>query len=154
MAKTTTPKTGADGEAPAKKSKKKLIIIVVPVLLLVLGVGGYLVLGKSSSKTAAAVKVVAPKPGFVTPLDPITVNLADGHFLKIGMALQGTVAVTAAVDGSMALDLAISLFTNQPVADLTTDVQREKYMAKLTAKVEKAYEKKGYAIYFTSFVMQ
>ena len=152
MATTTTLKPAGDAEAPKKKkSKKKLIIILVPVLLL-LGVGGYLMLGSSSS-TKTAVKVV-PKPGFVTPLDPITVNLSGAHFLKIGLALQGTVAVTAAVDGSMALDLAISLFTNQTIAALTTDAQRERFKAALTVKVAKAYENKVYAVYFTSFVMQ
>ncbi len=31
-----------------------------------------------------------PTPGSVVTLDPITVNLAGGHFLKFGMALQPT----------------------------------------------------------------
>ena len=44
-----------------------------------------------------------PKPGEVVTLEPIQINLAAGHYLRIGIALQLTAKAHEA-DGSKALD--------------------------------------------------
>jgi flagellar FliL protein len=143
----------ASGEAAAPtKSKKKLIIIVLAVLLLAGGgVGGYLVMGSGGSKHTAKPK---PKPGKVVVLDPITVNLAGGHYLKIHLALQGTTEATDDLDGSHALDLAVAQFSNVQMAELASTDGRTKAKDKLLKAVEDAYEGKIMDIYFTEFVMQ
>jgi flagellar protein FliL len=142
-------------EAPTdetpKKSKKKLIVIVLAaVLLLGGGGGGYLLF-----KPKKAVVKAAPKPGVVVVLDAQTINLADGHFLKLKMTLQMTVDAGAeALDGSKALALAIDEYSNKPMAELFSDDYRNKTKAELLAKIEKAYEGKIMDIYFTTFVIQ
>ena len=67
----------------------------------------------------------APKPGEVVRLEPIQVNLAGGHYLKIGIALQLTADAHEA-DGSKALDATIDLFSGRSMdaADPRRDTAR------------------------------
>lgn len=81
-------KKGAEGEEGEKKSKKKLILFPV-VLLLVAGVGYKMFLAPApvvpEKKIAGAVAALA---------DEFVVNLADGHYGKVSVAL-----VMAPVEG-------------------------------------------------------
>jgi flagellar FliL protein len=140
-----------DAEQP-KKGKKKLLIIVAAVLLVLAGAGGYLMTsGGKSSKTTAKPK---PTPGAVIALDAVTVNLTEGHYLKVKMSLQLTAAEAKDTDGSKALDLAITEFTDRAVAELSSADGRAKLKAELLEKLTKAYEDEVMDIYFTQFVMQ
>src|ERR1700748_3198616 len=87
-------KKGKEG----KKSKKKLIIIVV-VALLVVAAAYHFLLGSKPKKPGS------PKPGAVVTMDDTTLNLTDGHFLKIKIALQAVVGAPATIDTSKASDL-------------------------------------------------
>ena|SRR5215212_2388246 len=138
---------GAPGGKPAKKSKKKLVIILVPLLLL--GAVGYLMFGKGGSKVPPK-----PVPGVVVPLEPITINLSGGHFLKLGIALQATKTASEELDGSHALDLAIDIFSNRSMEELGTNKGRTKYKEELIEQVVEAYEKEVMDVYFTEFVTQ
>jgi flagellar protein FliL len=143
----------AAAEAP-KKSNKMLIIIIAAVVLLGGGGGAFFML-KGGSKAEAA-----PKKGIVTAIDSaITINLADGHYLKLGFSLQQTAdSGSTAVDTSEALNLAIDEYTGMTVASLSTEKGREAAKADFLAKVVKAYTVDGTKdvmdIYFTSFVTQ
>src|SRR4051812_30782012 len=44
-----------------------------------------------------------PKPGAIVNLDSVQINLAEGHYLRLGMALQLTTSVKE-IDGARALD--------------------------------------------------
>ena len=145
------PEMTGDAAAP-KKSKKKLIIILLAAVLL-LGGGGaaYLMLGAKGGKAKAK---PTPKPGAVIPLDAITVNLAGGHYLKIHLALQTTADAGDKVDGSQALDLTVSEFSNHDMAEYSSEAGRSKAKAELLKAVEKAYDAKVMDIYFIEFVMQ
>ena len=144
----------AAAEAP-KKSNKMLIIIIAAVVLLGGGGGAFFMMKGSGSKAEAA-----PKKGIVTAIDSaITINLADGHYLKLGFSLQQTAdSGTEAVDTSEALNLAIDEYTGKTVAELTTDKGREDAKADFLKQVVKAYtvDKKQEVmdIYFTTFVIQ
>jgi flagellar protein FliL len=144
-------------EAAPKKSKKKLMIIVIAAVVLLGGGGGGAFFMLKGDKAAAA---PAPEKGIVTPLeDDLTINLADGHYLKLGFALQETAdAGTEAVDTSEAINLAIDEYTGLTVAELSTEKGRATVKAALLAKIDKAYtEKKVHKVmdlYFTSFVTQ
>ncbi len=142
-------------EGTPKKSKKKLIIIVLAAVLLIGGgLGGYLMFFKSSTKAAKP----APVAGLVAPLDATTINLADGHYLKLQMSLQATDKVAEAPDGSKALDIAISLYSNQSSTSLLTKDGRAKSKEQLKEQVIKAYtvknEEEIMDVYFTTFVIQ
>ena len=144
-------------KAPAKGGKKKMIIIVVAALAV--AAGAYFMFLKPAPAEDAHAK---PKqePGAVVKMEPITLNLADGHYLKLGMALQFALAEEGGhgggtePDGSHALDLAISHFSNRPVAELSSAKARAQSKKELVAKVRKAYHDQVMDIYFTEFVMQ
>jgi flagellar FliL protein len=87
-------------------------------------------------------------------LDPITLNLADGHFLKLKLSLQATLDAAEAPDGSKALDIAISEFSNRPLAELASNAARDKAKVELRKKINEAYEGHVMDVYFTEFVMQ
>jgi len=145
----------APAEAPAKKSSKMLIIIIAAVVLLGGGGAGAFFMMKGGDKAEAA----APKKGVVTAIDnPITINLADGHYLKMGFALQQTADAAESIDPSEALNLAIDEYTGKTVAELSTDKGREELKGELLKKIEKAYTTDGVKevmdIYYTSFVTQ
>jgi flagellar protein FliL len=133
-------------EAPKKKGKLKLIIIVVVVIAL--AGGAYMMFFKK--KGAAP----APKPGAVAALDPITINLAGGHFLKLGLALQATAKLKEPPDGSKALDLAVDELSNRSIAELSSNKTRKAIKEDLKGKVVEAYDGEVMDIYFTQFVMQ
>ena len=145
---TAADATAAVEEPPAKKkSKKKLIIIAVVVLLVAGGAYHFLVPSKPA-------KPGPPKPGAVIALDATTLNLTDGHFLKLKLALQTIEGKGATLDTSDAADIAISEFTNLSMASLSTDAQRAAIKADLLKKLEAAYPGELMGVYFTVFVMQ
>ena len=46
-------------------------------------------------------------------MDPISINLAGGHYLKVGIALQATIDAHEAPEGSHAQDLAVVLLSGR-----------------------------------------
>ncbi|MFB9411562.1 flagellar basal body-associated FliL family protein, partial [Dactylosporangium matsuzakiense] len=90
--------------------------------------------------------------------DAITINLADGHYLKLKMTLQATTEAAEAPDGSEALDIAIDEYSGRKMDQLMSNAERERTKKELIAKVVKAYTKDGKKeimdIYFTTFVIQ
>jgi flagellar FliL protein len=139
-----------DETAAPQKSKKKLLVLVVGVLLL-LGAGGagYTMMAGSGSD-----EPVEPEPGAVVALDAVTINLADGHYLKVKLALQATADAHEEPDGSKALDAAIEHFSDMKMAELSSSEGRAKAKHDLTEKVSEAYEGEVMDIYYTEFVMQ
>jgi flagellar protein FliL len=143
-------------EAP-KKSKKMLMIIVIALVVLGGGGAGAFVMLSGDSAEAAA---EAPVKGVVVPMeDALTINLADGHYLKLGFALQATEeAGETEIDLSEAIDAAIDQYTGMEIAELETEKGRQTAKAELLEKIEKIYNVDGthiiMDIYFTQFVTQ
>jgi flagellar FliL protein len=71
-------------------------MMIAPVLVLVLAGVGFFFLKPSG----APEKKPAPVPGAILQLEPQSVNLAGGHFLKLGFALQATKAAGEELDGA------------------------------------------------------
>jgi flagellar FliL protein len=143
-------------EAP-KKSKKKMLMIIA-IALVVLGgggVGAFIMLKGDKAEAKPE-----PKKGIVTAIEnDLTINLADGHYLKLGFALQETEdAGTEAVDTSEAINLAIDQYTGKSVAELSTEKGRETAKSELLEKIKKAYAENDTQtimdIYYTAFVTQ
>ena len=81
-----------------------------------------------------------PEPGEVVTLEPIQVNLADGHYLRVGIALQLTAEAKEA-DGSKALDATIDLFSGRDLAEVTDPKQRRGAQAgSSSSTLEELYE--------------
>jgi len=157
MATTTTtrrqaadPGGGTDQE-PAPRKRGRLLILMV-LAAVVVAVAGYLFLRPSGG--ADSQRPAPPEPGVVLTLDPINVNLADGHYLKVGIALQLTVKAPKEIDGAKALDIAIDRLSGQQMSELITADARDAAKEGLLTTIEKAYPEEVMDLYFTEFVMQ
>jgi flagellar FliL protein len=145
-----------DAAAPAKKSKKKLLIIIVAAVVVLGGGGGAFFMLKPNKASAAP----APVKGIVTPLDdPLTINLADGHYLKLNFSIQETAdAGKTVVDTAEAKQIAIDIYTGKTVAELSTEKGRDAAKEEMVAEMIKAYtvkkSKQVMDVYYTAFVTQ
>jgi flagellar FliL protein len=151
----TKEKAPETDEAPAKGGKKKLLLIAV-VLLLAAGGAAYFFLFTGKAEATEPVS-----SGTFLTLDPVAVNLAGGGYLKVGVALELTEDAAAGgegggVDGSKAIDLVISTFSQAAPADVTG--ARDALKAALQQKIIDAYKVDGkemvMGIYYTDYVTQ
>lgn len=142
MTMTAMPAQAEEEAAP--RSRKKLVVILVVVLLAALGAAYQFVLKPTDTE---------PVPGQVVALEPVQINLAGGHYLRLGIALQAAEGAEE-VEGSKALDAAIELFTGQKVGDLSSPQGRRKLKGQLSAEVRELYHDEVLEVYFTDFVTQ
>ena len=166
---------GADATAATAKGGSNNLIPAVVLAIGLLG-GGFFMGGKAGGSAAVA----APQPteqhaaedeghGPIQELETITLNLADGHFLKIGLALQMAASDAEGghgggdaeeVPAAKALDIAISLLGSHTMDDLARPKERELVKKALSELVAEAYvdpeshEPVVTKVYFTEFVMQ
>ena len=139
---------------PKGKGKKPLIMIVVAVLV-VAGAGWFFFL-KPSGEAAAT----EPVPGAVVDLEPLTLNLADGRFLKVGLSLQLSAEAGAGghggeeFNGAKARDAAIGIFGQRTYAQLLAPKGRDAARKALDTEVKHRYEGEVLQVYLTEFVMQ
>ena len=124
---------GAEEKSGGLKGK---LVMVVPLVLLLAAAGWYFFLRGGGEETK---ELPPPVAGEVLEVDPITINLAGGHFLKLGMGLQVVKGAHEVPSSAKALDLAISQFSGKTIAELSSADGREKNKAELTARVQLAY---------------
>ncbi len=155
MAKTAAA-PAETAEAPKGGGTKKLVMMVVPVLL-VLVAAWYFVLGPGSGGSEAEEKPEV-ELGEVVALEPITMNLADGRLLKVGLALQLPLEPPAGahgeVSGSVALDETIAFLGEHTYAQLAAPAGRQEAKKELSHRVAERYHEGVLEVYFTEFVMQ
>lgn len=130
--------------------KKKKLLLMLLVVAVAAGAGWWFFLKPSGGPKAPE----EPKPGVVVTLEPITINLASGHYLKLGLSLQQSADAHEEADGAKALDVAIELFSGRSINDLADREKREHLKTDLIKEVAEAYEDEVYTIYFTEFVWQ
>jgi flagellar protein FliL len=172
MAKKTDDTTG---EAGGKKGKNNLIpAVVVAVGLL----GGAYFMSSSGGKAPAAAAAPAspaaagaagtaadgtaaapvPEGPAVSTGDAITLNMADGRFLKVQIALAlakgGKADAWTVSEYAKSLDATISYFGGKTYAELSAPGARDVAKAELGKKLSALYEGKVVGVYFTQFVMQ
>ena len=149
-------KKKSDSEDGEKGSRLRIVVVVLAVLLI--GAGVYMYLGNGSSEAPASVQpvaVAAIDKGEVIKLEPIFINLKNDRFLKVGLALQTTLTGDdAELDGSIALDAAIEVFSNKDLDQLVTESGRAQLKEALLTLVTEKYGAQVIDIYFTEFVMQ
>jgi len=163
---TEAAETGADADEGAKKAKKDKgnkggKSNTVPAIILALGLlgGGYF-MGSGGSAEAAEhpTTTQAPVLGEIATMEPINVNLADGHFLRVGVALQLIEGVEKkefeAGATSKANDLLISQLGGRSMAELASAEGRELIKTELKEHLKETYEGEVVDVFFTEFVMQ
>jgi flagellar FliL protein len=142
---TTSPPPIAGDRAEAGGGRRTALVLVV-VLAVVAGAAWWFLRPFSGGEEE-------PVPGEVLTLEAVQVNLADGHFLRVGLALQ-LVEGAEHVDGSQALDATIDLFSGQDMAELAGTKARHRLKEELLRQIEVRYHHQVLALYFTEFVMQ
>ena len=152
----------ASDEATETKGNKKLSIIIVAAAAVVLLAAGFVAFMMLKPKTVEADP--AKEPGaIVTMENAMTLNLADGKFLKTGLALElskkattalGGEKAVAAFDTSKARDAAIQILGKYKYSELLVPKTREVAQQTLSQEVSKRYDGDVLRVYFTEFVMQ
>lgn len=141
----------ANGAVQGKSRKKRAALVLVAALAG--AAGSYTILGNAAADTE-------PERGAVLELDAITLNLADGRFLKLAFAMQLTKEASEGGEGeegpsgARAVDLAIAQFSNGRIAELNSAKAREKAKADLLRAVTEAYHGDVMDLYFTQFLTQ
>ncbi len=141
-------KAASDADAAAPKGGKKKLVIIVVALLAVGGAAYFFLLKPDSGKKEK------PVAGEVVALEPRQLNLEGGHYLKLGLALQGTDSVAHGIDGSKALDAAIELFSGRSVAELSNEEELHHLKKELKKELDHLYHGDVMDVYFTDFVTQ
>lgn len=154
-----------DAEEKGHKSNKLLYVLAVIGAVgalkgFVLGGGG----AAPAEAAAGAQTTVTTAPGPIVTLSPITINIAGGRFLKLGLGLQlpgDHEAGHGAVDSddptkgyARALDLAIEVFGGKTFDELVTAEGRTAAKETLNHRLKEAYHEEVEGVYFTEFVMQ
>ncbi|MCX6400728.1 MAG: flagellar basal body-associated FliL family protein [Propionibacteriales bacterium] len=132
-------------EPEAKSGKVKMIGIILAVVGLAAG-GAWQFALKPKGEVEA-------KPGEVVRLEPIQVNLAGGHYLRLGLALQ-LVEGAHEVDGSPALDSAITVFSGRPVGEVNKPEAREELRHDLEELLHERFHGDVMEVLFTEYVTQ
>jgi len=153
-----------------KKGVKRLLPAAV-ICIVMLG-GGYFLGGKMSGAAAPPVAEASaeaevepeekPELGHLETLDALNVNLADGHFLRVAVALEigeheggdGHGKDEAEFPTAPAADIVLTTFSGRSMPELATHEGREAARQELFTAVEEKYGDKIVSLYFTEFVMQ
>lgn len=181
--KTSAAATDETGDPP-KKGKGRLLLTVG--LCLGLAGGGYVLGGRSAAaepETAAETTaagaapettghggsddggdevvcepVEPPEMGPVIDLPALSVNLAEGHYLRVAVS----VALAADVEledpeefkSAPAKDLVVSTLSGRSMDELSNNAGRERVKTELTEQIVEAYHGEVESVFFTEFVMQ
>jgi flagellar FliL protein len=151
-----TKDTKDEATEEPKGGRKKLLVLAVVAVLVLAGAAWFFLFSGGEAEAAE------PEHGGYTALEPIAVNLAGGGYLKIGITLDYTAAAAGGghggggVDGSKALDLVISTYSQAQPADVVG--ARDALKEALEQKIIAAYTEDGVpmvmGIYLTEYVTQ
>lgn len=147
------------GPEKPKRSRKRLVVVLAVVLVVVLAAAGawfFLVHGKGDATTGATEPEPTPTlvAGDVLAVDAVSVNLAGGHYLRLGIALQLSDDVTEDPDPARALDLAIELYSGRSVDEVSAPATRDQLKAQLLGELQQAYGPEVMDVYLTNYVTQ
>ncbi len=163
---TATPNEGKGG-------KGRLIVIVVLCFVLAgagFFLGGRLSGGGDAEAATAEEPVEEPDPEIVkiVELEPVNVNLADGHYLRIAIALGLSEHALHADEGggghgggeefvfetAPASDLVVGTFSGRHMEDLQSQEGRDTARHDLFEGLENFYGEDIITVFLTEFVMQ
>lgn len=159
-----------DGEGKKKGGKGKIIVIVACVGL---GAGGYVLGGGGAADPVvsadATTTTLLQKPGCTTTsteegpvkvvdLPSMSINLADGHYLRISVSL-GLCDDVVVLEGeplptAPAKDIVVETLSGQSMEELGTNAGRMAVKEKLNEEIVAAYPGVVYEVFLIEFVMQ
>lgn len=137
-------------EPNARKVSLKAVIVSVVVILALVAGGVYWFVVRPALDDGTPPPVV---PGAVNTVDSINLNLSDGHYLRLGFAVQLTDQAKE-VDSAQILDAAITVFSGQKFSDVLDPVVREGLRQQLAGQLDRVYDGEVMEVYFTDYVAQ
>ncbi len=161
-----------DGEDSDADQPKKAKSNLVPAIIIAIGLvaGAKLMGGGDKAPPAAGAPVetttTTVPEGEKIKLEPITLNVSDGRFLKVGLTLQlrhnpkggGSHSADPKEDATKtwakALDLTIEVLGGRTYEELVTPAGRDQAKELLVKSLDKAFHGEIETVYFTEFVMQ
>ena len=152
--RTGAPAPEAAPEPPPAKKSKKLVLVIGVVALLAVAAAAWFLFLKPAPADAHEAEPEPVELGEVMTVDPVSVNLADGRYLRLGIALQLTAEVHGEVSSARALDAAIALFSGRDIADVTNPAVRDELKAELTHQLAETYHGDVVEVLFTEYVTQ
>jgi flagellar FliL protein len=176
MAKKKQAEEAPDEEAGEKKGGSKMMPAAMISIALV--AAGYFVGGRGGGGTAATTTVTSvvtvekeePEVETIIDLEPVNVNLAGGHYLRvaisIGMAAKhdgeeakadshGSKDKTVTTEPTApAADLVLSTFSGKTIEELSTLEGRIAAREMLYEGLKEFYGEEVVTVFFTEFVMQ
>jgi flagellar FliL protein len=162
---------GDEAEGCKKGGKRKL---VVGAICIALAGGAYMVGSKSAATTAASGPATTttialidgcikePEPGVpehIVDLPEMSINLADGHYLRVAASL-GLCADVVLPEGAEftrtapAREIIISTLSNKQMSELATVEGLTSAKEALKTAISAAYRGVVYEVYVSQFVMQ
>ncbi|QGQ20296.1 flagellar basal body rod protein [Cellulomonas sp. JZ18] len=150
----SAPPPPVEEPKPSGKRRRLLLVLGGVVVLLVVAAAAWFLFLRPQGGEAAHAPEPAPEPGEVVQVEPVSLNLADGHYLRIGLGLQLTADAHGAPDPSRAVDAAIALYSGRTVAEVQDPATRDALKAQLAATLAEVYEGEVMDVYLTSYVTQ
>lgn len=138
---------------PPAKEKKKILPVILGVIIgaaVVLGAVYWFVL--RPGMIADTAEPVA-EPGEVQTVESMNINLSDGHYLRLGFAVQLTTEA-GEIEPARILDTAISLYSGQKFTDVLEPAVRESLKAQLADDLDELYEGEVMDVWLTDYVAQ
>jgi flagellar FliL protein len=171
-----------EGGEPEEKKKGKGKLIIIAVVVAALAAGAYVVGTKSAAPADSAATdastttttiplfdgcVEEPEPGapeHVVDLPQMSINLTDGHYLRVSVSLGICADVVFPIDAESgkaeelrtapALDIIVSTLSGMSMEVLSTSDGRAQAKDALKEQISAMYPAVVYEVFFLEFVMQ
>lgn len=154
---TGAPKPAPAPEPPPRRPRRKRAMILAIVAVIALGTAGAAwagwIPGIDGAASPSPAAEPTAEPGETVDIEPVSLNLADGHYLRIGFTLQLT-ADAAEVSDAAVKDIVIDLFSGRSVADINDETTRAELKETLLALLNDAFEGTVMNLYYTDYVTQ
>ncbi len=146
----------AAAEPEQKKKSKKTPLLLIVIAILAVAVAALAMMGKLpfiGGGEAAATETVAPEPGESVAVEAISVNLSDGHYLRVGFEMQMS-ATAESVATAPAKDAAIELFSGRSMEDVNSETGRKELKEQLLATLNELFDGQVLGLSYTDYVTQ
>ncbi|MDQ2650663.1 MAG: flagellar basal body-associated FliL family protein [Actinomycetota bacterium] len=165
MAKKKTKQASTE-EAAEGSSKLKMIGMAAAFVAIGAVAGPKLMGGAPAQAASGEATTTTVEPGPIVVLDKVTLNLADGHLLQVGLALElspgagsggghGTAAEDDPTKGyAKALDATIEILGGESMGSLSEAGGRDRAKHALEEELHELYHGEVVGVFFHQFVMQ
>lgn len=141
-------------EPEKKKGKGLMIALIVLGTILVAGALAFWFFVRPMLNADAEEQgPPEPVPGAVQTVESMNINLADGHFLRIGFAIQLSTEAEE-VEPARILDRTIAQYSGRKLSEVLDPAAREELKDQLKDQLNLLYEDQVLDVWLTDYVAQ